>query len=737
MEIDFYWCEDDSESSPRDSPALGEPTSSKVDHGFQRAVDIPPRRNPFGAPPRERSRGSPPVHSGARNPLAAQRASEQRRPSGFLSSLFSVFDTKSPEPRPAARASSGAARPRSGTIVAVRPTPNRFRREDSLDSSFGSDGPRSEGRPERRDSQNGRVDRSFSGLSETTASPGQAHVARISSHRRNNLFRPENRAKLMAWVSGSLRTARLRRPDGKGMVLSSLGIEVLQQPCGDGLFLSAISRIVGDSPADETRQLFAGDALVEVNGTFVAHLDLEKIIMIIATAGKHITLKVTTSEALTAALTQLLEVHTAELATAGQRVTDNPNTSTGSVYGGKFWADAPSSARAMVSPDSSMLSGEVSSAVESPSAAINVSGISGLSSISPSEDDGPDAAGAPALTLTDTPLRTENDPDATPTQTPAVVVSSTRTSTDSTMDPDATPTETKKPEKEYGFYVKLPSEARNRRRRATLATDTPDTAPPNGNRIHSRVFPGSASDGAAAAAAASAELNRHSSAPTGEVFIDERRISRDIIGMRSSRTPPNRFKSPVSPVDVAPINRPTNERLPAGLLSPDDLDSTPPTPVLSLSDHVRVERLDECSKVVAFLAASGLGKYVELFEAEEIDYETLGTLTEQDLEKMGIDKLGARRKLLRAIRQLDIGNQYADSEISFQSSVSNSFSTRMARAMSVASVKTTTPSDLSNYGSMDRPTPDISEHGDELSAVGSTSPLPMDSSTRVSAVSPP
>ena len=63
--------------------------------------------------------------------------------------------------------------------------------------------------------------------------------------KRSGLFKPENRAKLREWIEPSLRTARLRRPEGTAMVLKSLGIEVLQRPCADdGLFICAISRSV-------------------------------------------------------------------------------------------------------------------------------------------------------------------------------------------------------------------------------------------------------------------------------------------------------------------------------------------------------------------------------------------------------------------------------------------------------------------------------------------------------------
>ena len=231
-----------------------------------------------------------------------------------------------------------------------------------------------------------------------------------------------------------------------------------------------------------------------------------------------------------------------------------------------------------------------------------------------------------------------------------------------------------------------------------------------------------------------------------DVYIDERRISRDIIGMRSSSSS---IKSPMAsrgaspsvvgagalPTDVAPA-----DRLPAGLLSPNDVIESPPTPTFSLAEHVRATTSQQ-SRVVAFLTASGLSKYVQLFEEEEIDYDTLMTLTEEDLEKMGIDKLGARRKLVRAIRQLGQGD--SGSEMSFLSSSTgahHAFSTHVARALSEVPAKgPSTPSDLSNYGSMDRPTPDMSEHdgeggGAETAEAGEAAESPV--ATQAIALSP-
>jgi class 3 adenylate cyclase len=52
-----------------------------------------------------------------------------------------------------------------------------------------------------------------------------------------------------------------------------------------------------------------------------------------------------------------------------------------------------------------------------------------------------------------------------------------------------------------------------------------------------------------------------------------------------------------------------------------------------------------------WLKALGLDKYVELFAAQEIDFDLLPELTDQDLEKLGIP-LGPRKRLLKAIAAL-------------------------------------------------------------------------------------
>ena len=49
-----------------------------------------------------------------------------------------------------------------------------------------------------------------------------------------------------------------------------------------------------------------------------------------------------------------------------------------------------------------------------------------------------------------------------------------------------------------------------------------------------------------------------------------------------------------------------------------------------------------------WLESIGLGRFRDLFAAQEIDDETLGEITETDLEGWGVP-FGARKRLMRAI----------------------------------------------------------------------------------------
>src|SRR6516165_8294100 len=62
----------------------------------------------------------------------------------------------------------------------------------------------------------------------------------------------------------------------------------------------------------------------------------------------------------------------------------------------------------------------------------------------------------------------------------------------------------------------------------------------------------------------------------------------------------------------------------------------------------------ECAMqgIAEWLASIGLGEYAERFAENGVDLAVLPDLTEQDLKDLGV-KLGHRRKLLRAISELD------------------------------------------------------------------------------------
>src|SRR3974377_129447 len=57
-------------------------------------------------------------------------------------------------------------------------------------------------------------------------------------------------------------------------------------------------------------------------------------------------------------------------------------------------------------------------------------------------------------------------------------------------------------------------------------------------------------------------------------------------------------------------------------------------------------------QIADWLERLGLGQYAQRFAENDIDFEVLSDLTDQDLEKIGVTSLGHRRKLLRAITTL-------------------------------------------------------------------------------------
>jgi class 3 adenylate cyclase len=59
-------------------------------------------------------------------------------------------------------------------------------------------------------------------------------------------------------------------------------------------------------------------------------------------------------------------------------------------------------------------------------------------------------------------------------------------------------------------------------------------------------------------------------------------------------------------------------------------------------------------QIADWLEKLGLSEYAQRFAENDIDFAILGDLTDQDLEKISVASLGHRRKLLRAITELNV-----------------------------------------------------------------------------------
>ena len=65
------------------------------------------------------------------------------------------------------------------------------------------------------------------------------------------------------------------------------------------------------------------------------------------------------------------------------------------------------------------------------------------------------------------------------------------------------------------------------------------------------------------------------------------------------------------------------------------------------------------SDIGAWLNGLGLGRYLELFAANEIDLDALPNIGEDDMKEIGI-ALGPRRKILAAIHDTcDLGHDFS------------------------------------------------------------------------------
>ena len=57
--------------------------------------------------------------------------------------------------------------------------------------------------------------------------------------------------------------------------------------------------------------------------------------------------------------------------------------------------------------------------------------------------------------------------------------------------------------------------------------------------------------------------------------------------------------------------------------------------------------------IKAWLSELGLSQYAEAFESNDVALDLLQALTDQDVRELGVQSLGHRKKLLKAISELN------------------------------------------------------------------------------------
>ncbi|RZC85383.1 hypothetical protein C5167_041566 [Papaver somniferum] len=86
-----------------------------------------------------------------------------------------------------------------------------------------------------------------------------------------------------------------------------------------------------------------------------------------------------------------------------------------------------------------------------------------------------------------------------------------------------------------------------------------------------------------------------------------------------------------------------------GVVAPPSAETTP----------VLTRQVGDTSRVIQWLCGLGLSKYEDAFVKEEVDWETLHWLTEEDLFSIGVTALGPRKKIVHALNELRKENQHA------------------------------------------------------------------------------
>ncbi|GMN63276.1 hypothetical protein TIFTF001_032345 [Ficus carica] len=118
---------------------------------------------------------------------------------------------------------------------------------------------------------------------------------------------------------------------------------------------------------------------------------------------------------------------------------------------------------------------------------------------------------------------------------------------------------------------------------------------------------------------------------------------------------------PLCGVDISDLSEEQRHRHTNDCLDKKDApaqDAVVPNPCEEREPRVS-EQCGDVSGVGEWLRGLGLAKYKDIFVREEIDWDTLQWLTEEDLFNIGITALGPRKKIVHALSQLRKGSAQA------------------------------------------------------------------------------
>ncbi|XP_040903948.1 bicaudal C homolog 2 [Toxotes jaculatrix] len=123
----------------------------------------------------------------------------------------------------------------------------------------------------------------------------------------------------------------------------------------------------------------------------------------------------------------------------------------------------------------------------------------------------------------------------------------------------------------------------------------------------------------------------------------------------SPSSPPSTFSSSTSsfPAFASSMNRSRNDKPSESLLSSSSYFEGACSSRRASTCSQRSPSPQMTDDLPELLSQLGLIKYINVFEQQEIDYQTFLTLSDEDLKEVGVSTFGARRKMLLAIADLN------------------------------------------------------------------------------------